>query len=75
MIVYVLGGPSGGIILISSHIETDKDEVEYDGAYGVVSHIAGLRRYTVKIIGKSGSCGHHSHSYRKDAVGLASEFN
>ncbi|MBX9958145.1 hypothetical protein H7T43_25195 [Peribacillus simplex] len=37
LIVYALGGPSGGIILTSSHIETDKDGVEYDGAYGVVS--------------------------------------
>lgn len=32
-----LGGPSGGIILTSSHMETDKDGVEYDGSYGVVS--------------------------------------
>ncbi|MEW5549791.1 hypothetical protein ABGT22_07390 [Peribacillus frigoritolerans] len=37
LIVYALGGPSGGIILTSSYIETDKDGVEYDGAYGVVS--------------------------------------
>lgn len=30
-------GASGGIILTSSHMETDKDGVEYDG----VSHIVG----------------------------------
>lgn len=41
LIVYALGRPSGGIILTSSHLETDKDGVEYDGAYGGVSHIVG----------------------------------
>ncbi|MDM5282927.1 hypothetical protein [Peribacillus frigoritolerans] len=50
-------GASGGIILTSSHMETDKDGVEYDGAYGVVSHIVGLRRYTVEIISKSDHAG------------------
>ncbi|MFS0668178.1 hypothetical protein AB1L12_09655 [Peribacillus frigoritolerans] len=32
-----LRGPSGGIIPTSSHMETDKDGVEYDGAYVGVS--------------------------------------
>ncbi|MBT2645480.1 hypothetical protein J7E52_01885 [Bacillus sp. ISL-34] len=57
LIVYALRGPFGGIILTSSHIETDKDGVEYDGAYGVVSHIVGQRLYTVKIIGESDHAG------------------
>ncbi|MEB2628808.1 hypothetical protein [Peribacillus frigoritolerans] len=41
LIVYASGRPSGGINLTSSHMETDKDGVEYDGAYGGVSQIVG----------------------------------
>ncbi|MFE4811132.1 hypothetical protein ACFQ9Y_08220 [Peribacillus simplex] len=47
---------------------------EYDSAYRVVSHIVGQRRYMVKIIGESVHAGTTLISYRKDAVGFASEF-
>ncbi len=45
-----------------------------ENAIGVVSHIVGQRRYTVKIIGESDHAGTTPMSYRKDAVGFASEF-
>ncbi|MCM3675923.1 MULTISPECIES: peptidase dimerization domain-containing protein [Peribacillus] len=60
--------------MTGSHIDTVKDGGEYDGAYGVVSHIVGQRRNTVKIIGESEHAGTTPMSYRKDAVGFASEF-
>lgn len=62
-------GPSGGIILPSSHIETDKDGVEYDGAYGVVSAFI-RRKSLVRVIMRA-----PLPFIKEGCCRLASEFN
>ncbi|MFJ7508609.1 allantoate deiminase [Peribacillus simplex] len=59
---------------VEIHIEQGMVLEKNENTIGVVSHIVGQRRYTVKITGESNHAGTTPMSYRKDAVGLASEF-
>ncbi|MFF2854911.1 allantoate deiminase [Peribacillus sp. NPDC058002] len=59
---------------VEIHIEQGRVLEKNENTIGVVSHIVGQRRYTVKIIGESDHAGTTPMSSRKDAVGFASEF-
>ena len=59
---------------VEIHIEQGMVLEKNRNAIGVVSHIVGQRRYTVKVVGESDHAGTTPMSYRKDAVSTASEF-
>ncbi|MDM5219301.1 allantoate deiminase [Peribacillus sp. NJ11] len=59
---------------VEIHIEQGMVLEKNENTIGVVSHIVGQRRYTVKIIGESNHAGTTPMSYRKDAVSAAAEF-
>ncbi|CAH0190899.1 Allantoate amidohydrolase [Peribacillus sp. Bi96] len=59
---------------VEIHIEQGAVLEKNQNTIGVVSHIVGQRRFTVKIVGESDHAGTTPMSYRKDAVSAASEF-
>ncbi|MGE7761285.1 allantoate deiminase [Peribacillus sp. NPDC097895] len=58
---------------VEIHIEQGAILEKNQNTIGVVSHIVGQRRFTVKIVGESDHAGTTPMSYRKDAVSAASE--
>ncbi|MFD9626399.1 allantoate deiminase [Peribacillus muralis] len=59
---------------VEIHIEQGMVLEKNQNPLGIVSHIVGQRRYTVKVVGESNHAGTTPMFYRKDAVSTASEF-
>ncbi|MFD6440858.1 M20 family metallo-hydrolase, partial [Peribacillus sp. NPDC060186] len=59
---------------VEIHIEQGMVLEKSQNTIGVVSHVVGQRRYTVRVVGESNHAGTTPMHYRKDAVGAASEF-
>lgn len=58
---------------VEVHIEQGMVLESNQNTVGVVTHIVGQRRYTVRIIGESNHAGTTPMTYRKDAVSTASQ--
>ncbi|WP_110928926.1 allantoate deiminase [Bacillus massiliglaciei] len=59
---------------VELHIEQGMVLERKNKSIGVVSHIVGQRRYTIRISGESNHAGTTPMAYRKDAVVLAAQF-
>lgn len=59
---------------VEIHIEQGMVLEKNQRTIGVVSHIVGQRRYTIKVQGESNHAGTTPMHYRKDAVSTASEY-
>lgn len=58
---------------VEIHIEQGMILEENQNKIGVVSHIVGQRRYTIKVVGESNHAGTTPMLYRRDAVSAASK--
>lgn len=59
---------------VEIHIEQGMVLEKNQKTIGVVSHIVGQRRYTIRVLGESNHAGTTPMHYRKDAVSVTSEY-